>query len=197
MLIFDIFNRFIGEPHIIITVLISIMLLSISEKRPLRSWLFSLCQYASEEAELLLVGNKLDCETDRIISRQQGERVCSKHTLHQQQCSFLHHWVSYREKRWALCSNLHEIKINTFGLKLHRAFFFFFWCFSFQGCLYNFIIANDHVSLWTWAYFLQFASRISGMRFCEASAKDNFNVDEIFLKLVDDIISKVESEWQI
>lgn len=38
---------------------------------------------------------------------------------------------------------------------------------------------------------LQFASRISGMRFCEASAKDNFNVDEIFLKLVDDILSKV------
>lgn len=35
------------------------------------------------------------------------------------------------------------------------------------------------------------------MRFCEASAKDNFNVDEIFLKLVDDIISKVESEWKI
>lgn len=34
-------------------------------------------QYASEEAELLLVGNKLDCETDRIISRQQGERVGS------------------------------------------------------------------------------------------------------------------------
>lgn len=46
-----------------------------------------------------------------------------------------------------------------------------------------------------WANFalfvLQFASRISGMRFCEASAKDNFNVDEIFLKLVDDILSKV------
>ena len=46
-----------------------------------------------------------------------------------------------------------------------------------------------------WAHFalfvLQFASRISGMRFCEASAKDNFNVDEIFLKLVDDILSKV------
>lgn len=42
-------------------------------------------------------------------------------------------------------------------------------------------------SLWD----LQFASRISGMRFCEASAKDNFNVDEIFLKLVDDILSKV------
>lgn len=40
-------------------------------------------------------------------------------------------------------------------------------------------------------YFCQFASRISGMRFCEASAKDNFNVDEIFLKLVDDILSKV------
>jgi len=29
------------------------------------------------------------------------------------------------------------------------------------------------------------------MRFCEASAKNNFNVDEIFLKLVDDILSKV------
>ena len=37
----------------------------------------------------------------------------------------------------------------------------------------------------------QFASRISGMRFCESSAKDNFNVDEIFLKLVDDILAKV------
>lgn len=32
------------------------------------------------------------------------------------------------------------------------------------------------------------------MRFCEASAKDNFNVDEIFLKLVDDILSKVRPE---
>lgn len=32
-------------------------------------------QYASEDAELLLVGNKLDCETDREISRQQGEKV--------------------------------------------------------------------------------------------------------------------------
>lgn len=30
------------------------------------------------------------------------------------------------------------------------------------------------------------------MRFCEASAKDNFNVDEIFLKLVDDILRKVK-----
>ncbi|XP_068197303.1 ras-related protein Rab-12 isoform X2 [Antennarius striatus] len=37
----------------------------------------------------------------------------------------------------------------------------------------------------------KFAARISGMRFCEASAKDNFNVDEIFLKLVDDILSKM------
>lgn len=35
------------------------------------------------------------------------------------------------------------------------------------------------------------------MRYCEASAKDNFNVDEIFLKLVDDILSKVEPEPSI
>lgn len=43
-------------------------------------------------------------------------------------------------------------------------------------------------------YFLshQFAQQITGMRFCEASAKDNFNVDEIFLKLVDDILKKVK-----
>ncbi|KAI3374762.1 hypothetical protein L3Q82_021316 [Scortum barcoo] len=75
----------------------------------LPKWMKMIDKYASEEAELLLVGNKLDCESDRIISRQQGER---------------------------------------------------------------------------------FSSRISGMRFCEASAKDNFNVDEIFLKLVDDILSK-------
>lgn len=37
----------------------------------------------------------------------------------------------------------------------------------------------------------QFAQQIAGMRFCEASAKDNFNVDEIFLKLVDDILKKM------
>ncbi|KAM7316272.1 hypothetical protein ACRRTK_024952 [Alexandromys fortis] len=67
-------------------------------------------QYASEDAELLLVGNKLDCEADREISKQQGEK---------------------------------------------------------------------------------FAQQITGMRFCEASAKDNFNVDEIFLKLVDDILKKM------
>uniref|UniRef100_G3PWH6 small monomeric GTPase n=1 Tax=Gasterosteus aculeatus aculeatus TaxID=481459 RepID=G3PWH6_GASAC len=79
----------------------------------LPKWMKMIDKYASEEAELLLVGNKLDCETDRIISRQQGERFCS---------------------------------------------------------------------------------RISGMRFCEASAKDNFNVDEIFLKLVDDILSKMPLE---
>lgn len=41
------------------------------------------------------------------------------------------------------------------------------------------------------AVFSQFAQQITGMRFCEASAKDNFNVDEIFLKLVDDILKKV------
>lgn len=35
------------------------------------------------------------------------------------------------------------------------------------------------------------------MRFCEASAKDNFNVDEIFLKLVDDILSKVGVSFTI
>lgn len=37
------------------------------------------------------------------------------------------------------------------------------------------------------------------MRFCEASAKDNFNVDEIFLKLVDDILSKVQPKnyWML
>lgn len=76
-------------------VFMSIMLLSINET----SWLFlCLCQYASEEAELLLVGNKLDCETDRAISRQQGERVRSQHTLLHHQHPFLHHRVSYRDK---------------------------------------------------------------------------------------------------
>ncbi|XP_016111235.1 ras-related protein Rab-12-like [Sinocyclocheilus grahami] len=79
----------------------------------LPKWMKMIDKYASEDAELLLVGNKLDCESDRAISRQQAER---------------------------------------------------------------------------------FASRISGMRFCEASAKDNFNVDEIFLKLVDDILSKMPLE---
>ncbi|KAL7842374.1 hypothetical protein SRHO_G00240630 [Serrasalmus rhombeus] len=79
----------------------------------LPKWMKMIDKYASEDAELLLVGNKLDCEADRIITRQQAER---------------------------------------------------------------------------------FASRISGMRFCEASAKDNFNVDEIFLKLVDDILSKMPLE---
>lgn len=43
----------------------------------------------------------------------------------------------------------------------------------------------------------QFAQQIAGMRFCEASAKDNFNVDEIFLKLVDDILKKVKKKKRI
>uniref|UniRef100_A0A8C7I791 Ras-related protein Rab-12 n=1 Tax=Oncorhynchus kisutch TaxID=8019 RepID=A0A8C7I791_ONCKI len=79
----------------------------------LPKWMKMIDKYASEEAELLLVGNKLDCETDRIITKQTAER---------------------------------------------------------------------------------FTSRISGMRFCEASAKDNFNVEECFLKLVDDILAKDEVE---
>ncbi|XP_048366655.1 ras-related protein Rab-12 isoform X1 [Sphaerodactylus townsendi] len=78
----------------------------------LPKWMKMIDKYASEDAELLLVGNKLDCEVDREISRQQGEKV-------------------------------------------------------------------------------SFAQQITGMRFCEASAKDNFNVDEIFLKLVDDILKKM------
>ncbi|CAG07123.1 unnamed protein product [Tetraodon nigroviridis] len=41
----------------------------------LPKWMKMIDKYASEEAELLLVGNKLDCEGDRIISRQQGERM--------------------------------------------------------------------------------------------------------------------------
>uniref|UniRef100_A0A8C5Q8H6 Ras-related protein Rab-12 n=1 Tax=Leptobrachium leishanense TaxID=445787 RepID=A0A8C5Q8H6_9ANUR len=77
----------------------------------LPKWMKMIDKYASEEAELLLVGNKLDCEIDREITKQQGEK---------------------------------------------------------------------------------FAQQITGMRFCEASAKDNFNVDEIFLKLVDDILKKVK-----
>ncbi|KAG9479049.1 hypothetical protein GDO78_012617 [Eleutherodactylus coqui] len=76
----------------------------------LPKWMKMIDKYASDDAELLLVGNKLDCETDREITRQQGEK---------------------------------------------------------------------------------FAQQITGMRFCEASAKDNFNVDEIFLKLVDDILKKM------
>lgn len=76
----------------------------------LPKWMKMIDKYASEDAELLLVGNKLDCEADREISKQQGEK---------------------------------------------------------------------------------FAQQITGMRFCEASAKDNFNVDEIFLKLVDDILKKM------
>ncbi|XP_035285793.1 ras-related protein Rab-12-like isoform X2 [Anguilla anguilla] len=79
----------------------------------LPKWMKMIDKYASEDAELLLVGNKLDCEADRVITRHQGER---------------------------------------------------------------------------------FASQISGMRFCEASAKDNFNVDEIFLKLVNDILNKLPGE---
>ncbi|XP_045080591.1 ras-related protein Rab-12-like isoform X1 [Coregonus clupeaformis] len=79
----------------------------------LPKWMKMIDKYASEEAELLLVGNKLDCETDRIITKQTAERL---------------------------------------------------------------------------------VSRISGMRFCEASAKDNFNVEECFLKLVDDILAKMPLE---
>ncbi|XP_042575141.1 ras-related protein Rab-12-like [Cyprinus carpio] len=40
----------------------------------LPKWMKMIDKYASEDAELLLVGNKLDCESDRAISRQQAER---------------------------------------------------------------------------------------------------------------------------
>ncbi|XP_032875738.1 ras-related protein Rab-12 isoform X2 [Amblyraja radiata] len=38
-------------------------------------WMKMIDKYASEDAELLLVGNKLDCEVERTITRQQGERM--------------------------------------------------------------------------------------------------------------------------
>ncbi|NXX60317.1 RAB12 protein, partial [Scopus umbretta] len=41
----------------------------------LPKWMKMIDKYASEDAELLLVGNKLDCEVDREITRQQGEKV--------------------------------------------------------------------------------------------------------------------------
>uniref|UniRef100_A0A8D2CQF0 Ras-related protein Rab-12 n=1 Tax=Sciurus vulgaris TaxID=55149 RepID=A0A8D2CQF0_SCIVU len=40
----------------------------------LPKWMKMIDKYASEDAELFLVGNKLDCETDREITRQQGEK---------------------------------------------------------------------------------------------------------------------------
>ncbi|KAG8571212.1 hypothetical protein GDO81_011559 [Engystomops pustulosus] len=41
----------------------------------LPKWMKMIDKYASEDAELLLVGNKLDCEIDREITRQQGEKM--------------------------------------------------------------------------------------------------------------------------
>lgn len=78
--------------------------------RLMMSWPFScllsvLCQYASEEAELLLVGNKLDCETDRIISRQQGERVRSTHKCSHLTLTSLNHMLSSYESE--------QIKMST------------------------------------------------------------------------------------
>ncbi|EHB13925.1 Ras-related protein Rab-12 [Heterocephalus glaber] len=76
----------------------------------LPKWMKMIDKYTSEDAALLLVGNKLDCEMNWEIRGQQGEK---------------------------------------------------------------------------------FAQQVTGMRFCEASPKDNFNVDEIFLKLVGDILKKL------
>ncbi|MBN3307027.1 RAB12 protein, partial [Amia calva] len=52
----------------------------------LPKWMKMIDKYASEDAELLLVGNKLDCETDRIISRQQGEKVGAQSPLNISNC---------------------------------------------------------------------------------------------------------------
>lgn len=57
----------------------TLYLISIYISTPRERFLLMCCfasvQYASEDAELLLVGNKLDCESGRAISRQQAERV--------------------------------------------------------------------------------------------------------------------------
>lgn len=37
----------------------------------------------------------------------------------------------------------------------------------------------------------EFALKVTGMQLCEASAEDDFNADEVFLKLVDDLLKKV------
>ncbi|CDR00216.1 unnamed protein product, partial [Oncorhynchus mykiss] len=73
-----------------------------------------------------------------------------------------------------------------------------------QDCNYQFDITklgrkkgvnyNLETTLQKFHFSPQFVSRISGLRFCEASAKDNFNVEECFLKLVDDILAKMPLE---
>ncbi|XP_078460935.1 ras-related protein Rab-12-like [Lampetra planeri] len=70
-------------------------------------------KYASEDVDLLLVGNKLDREAEREVTREEG---------------------------------------------------------------------------------LKFAQRFSGMRFCEASARENRNVEDIFLRLVEDIVRRMPME---
>lgn len=70
-------------------------------------------------------------------------------------------------------------------------FWAFFKGFMRSACLL-FVSICVYLHVVIFFLFHQFAQQITGMRFCEASAKDNFNVDEIFLKLVDDILRKVK-----
>uniref|UniRef100_A0A8C4Q5Y9 Ras-related protein Rab-12 n=1 Tax=Eptatretus burgeri TaxID=7764 RepID=A0A8C4Q5Y9_EPTBU len=76
----------------------------------LGKWMKMVDKYASEDADLLLVGNKLDREMEREVRRDEGEK---------------------------------------------------------------------------------FARQYCGMRFCESSAKDNSNVDDLFHRLVEDVVRKV------
>ncbi|XP_078723037.1 ras-related protein Rab-12 [Lampetra fluviatilis] len=79
----------------------------------LHKWMSMVDKYASEDVDLLLVGNKLDREAEREVTREEG---------------------------------------------------------------------------------LKFAQRFSGMRFCEASARENRNVEDIFLRLVEDIVRRMPME---
>ncbi|XP_062950850.1 ras-related protein Rab-12-like [Cynocephalus volans] len=46
----------------------------------LPKWMNMIDKYASENAELLLLGNKLDCEMDKEITRQQGKKFAQQIT---------------------------------------------------------------------------------------------------------------------
>uniref|UniRef100_A0A8C5Z8I8 Ras-related protein Rab-12 n=1 Tax=Marmota marmota marmota TaxID=9994 RepID=A0A8C5Z8I8_MARMA len=54
----------------------------------LPKWMKMIDKYASEDAELLLVGNKLDCESDREITRQQGEKFAQLYSIFVGFCLF-------------------------------------------------------------------------------------------------------------
>lgn len=91
-----------------------------------KNWIKNIEENASEDVELMLLGNKCDMEDSRVVSKEQGEKVCN----------FVAYLYPFTYTRYATVSirgikNIHNYKQEKFSrfTKLH------FWKFANLGLM--------------------------------------------------------------